>query len=520
MDESEEQSATEAMASDALQTTRPIRTQAETSAQINELFDAIAYNKTAAMLRMVESYISPDVFRAGINRYLKAHEYANATAEDFMSAMAAASNKPVDRIMQSYIMQPGIPYLAVAAQCTAGKTQLAVTQQRFYIDQALMSKPSNEQWTVPVCVSVAGHERSCDLLTQKKQTLTYPGCGEAVFTNPDGKGYYRSGYESEAVAKLAPQAESRLDAPGRIYLLDNEWAMARGSAQRINIALNVMDAMKNDPSAAIADDISMDLRYLTDKIITGTDRPAFEAWVRQSLQPAMQQLGYAAKPTDTPEQRERRADIFETLGYSGRDPQALQEAMRLVNQYMQNPDSVDPTMVDPAFSLAAIQGNAQLYNQFLAHLKAANSPEDYFRYLLSLAEFRQPDLVQRTLELAISPQVRSQDAPFLIGLDLRNPAGQQEAWNWLKTNWQLVVHKTSIWGAAGLVRATSAFCSPEMEPQVQSFFSQHPLPAAQRGLKQALESINSCINFRSHQGTNLANWLKTNGATATASVGQ
>ena len=83
MRQDEKLSDIEAMRVDSLQATRPIRTNAETSAQINELFDAIAYNKTAAVLRMVEAYVTPEVFRNGVNQYLKAHAYANATAEDF-----------------------------------------------------------------------------------------------------------------------------------------------------------------------------------------------------------------------------------------------------------------------------------------------------------------------------------------------------------------------------------------------------------------------------------------------------
>src|SRR5579864_6717820 len=79
---------------DALANTRPIHQAAETPAQIQELFDGIAYGKAAAVLRMLESYLGEETFRAGVNAYLKQHQYANATAEDFWDAQARRPGSP------------------------------------------------------------------------------------------------------------------------------------------------------------------------------------------------------------------------------------------------------------------------------------------------------------------------------------------------------------------------------------------------------------------------------------------
>jgi aminopeptidase N len=72
-----------ALALDGLRATRPIHSNAETPAQIEETFDAIAYQKGAAVLRMVEQYVGADDFRVGVNAYLAKHAYGNATSEDF-----------------------------------------------------------------------------------------------------------------------------------------------------------------------------------------------------------------------------------------------------------------------------------------------------------------------------------------------------------------------------------------------------------------------------------------------------
>ena len=67
---------------------------------------------------MIESYVSPDVFRRGVNVYLRRFSYGNATAEDFWTALAAASGRPVDKIMPTFVDQAGEPLLTVKSSCT------------------------------------------------------------------------------------------------------------------------------------------------------------------------------------------------------------------------------------------------------------------------------------------------------------------------------------------------------------------------------------------------------------------
>ncbi len=98
---------------DAQPTTRAIRAEADTPAEIDQMFDSIAYGKAGDVLLMVENYLGEETFRKGVHAYLAAHEYGNATAEDFWNAQTEVSHKPVDKIMESLVAQPGVPILRV-----------------------------------------------------------------------------------------------------------------------------------------------------------------------------------------------------------------------------------------------------------------------------------------------------------------------------------------------------------------------------------------------------------------------
>src|SRR2546430_14108091 len=106
------------LALDSQRATRPIRTPAETSDEINQLFDGIAYGKTAAVLRMVEQWMGEEGFRDGIRAYLKEYSWSNAAAEDFWGTMAPTSQKPVDVVKRSFVGQPGAPLASASDTCT------------------------------------------------------------------------------------------------------------------------------------------------------------------------------------------------------------------------------------------------------------------------------------------------------------------------------------------------------------------------------------------------------------------
>ena len=78
-----------------------------------------------------------------------------------------------------------------------------------------------------------------------------------------------------------------------------------------------------------------------------------------------------------------------------------------------------------------MNGDAAFYDRVQKAIKDPKSPEEYYMYLFALADFSDPKLLQRTLDYAISPDVRSQDTLQLLGNVMRNPAGEKLAWDFV-----------------------------------------------------------------------------------------
>ena len=488
---------------DALETARPIRTAVDQPADIEQLFDSLTYGKAAAVLQMTENYVGEESFRRGINAYIKKYAYANATAENFWTVMTETTGKPVDRIMRSFVDQSGLPVVSVGATCDGGRTRVALRQQRFVFNAD--ARIAGATWAVPVCLRSA-ENATCTLLDRPEQVVTLKGCHNTVFANPSAQGYYITAYDSPLLKAVAASADDSLNAEERFVFVDDAWALVRNGRYRIGDFLDIVDRLKDQLASGDWDIGALRLTYIGETLIDSATADRFSHWVRQLLRPAFTKLGWDAQPGEPVEHRTLRASIISALGRFGRDAEILADAKRRADRYLLNERDADPTMLDTVILLAARDGDDTLYDRLRSKATSQGSPQDAERALFALTQFTDPKLISRTLEYAVSPEVRRQDVPLLLGGMLRNPAGREIAWSFVKTRWSDVSAK--IDGPFGsIVGATSGFCDARLRDDVKQFFTEHPLPGSDRPLRQAIESMENCIRLKDQQAHHLAAWL-------------
>ena len=513
-----------ALGEDASPNQRAIHQEANTRGEIDQLFDGIAYGKAASVLHMLESYLRPETFRKGVNLYLKEHAYGNATAADFWTAMARASHKPIDQIMPTFVMQAGAPYVDVEAKCAGGNTTLKLAQKRYFDDPALFEKNDDQVWQIPVCAKGINGDTSgkqeCFLLTQRQQEFQMKGCSKFVFPNSSALGYYRYNYDSAALQAMGNSVEKSLTPEERVSLMGNEWALMEIGKHSVGDYLALGAQLKNTPGAVLLASFGRHMNFINQHMLTDGDRSTFQAWLRTQFSPVLQQLGYNARPNDTPEDKQKRALLFEGLGNMGEDPQVIQQAQIIVQELMKDPTSVDGTLAPAVVAVAARHGNADLYNQFKAQLQKASSPEQYYMFARALGQFPEQSLIQQTLATTLTPAVRGQDLYMLLPM-MANPISQDATWDFMRKNFEQLHAKAGggLGGVGVFLYGAGAFCSTEKAEEVKQFFQQHPFPGTERNQKEALESIDSCIQLRNQQQKNLATWLKQQGTSVNAGGG-
>ena len=120
------------------------------------------------------------------------------------------------------------------------------------------------------------------------------------------------------------------------------------------------------------------------------------------------------------------------------------------------------------------------------------------RHLYALAEFDDRTLVVRTCELAISAEVKTQNAPFLLRACIANRRhGPRRGRSCASTG----TRRTSAFPRNTIVRMVDSvklLIDRPMVADVQAFFAEHPIEQAAKTLDQMLERqrVNTAVRER------------------------
>jgi aminopeptidase N len=285
--------------------------------------------------------------------------------------------------------------------------------------------------------------------------------------------------------------------------------MVQASRHDIDGFLDLANTLIRDDTAAVLDAVASKVTYIVDRLVDPRDRPRYQAWIRERVGPALRQLGLPGDANDDPNLQGRRATLLSLVGMTADDTEVQRLARDLALRYLADPTSVPPTLASTILNVAALGGDEELYEKYLAKLRQAKQePEVYYQFFNALPYFRQPALVRRTLELSLSQEIRSQDAATLVGGLMEVPWGENAAWAFVEGRWDALTAKLETFqGIPRMIRSMSTFCSAERAADMKRFFMQHPVPSSERTIQQQIERVESCAALRSRQGHKLGAWI-------------
>ncbi len=504
---------------DALASTRPIHAPVKSAAQASEMFDAITYEKGAAVLRMLENYLGPATFRDGVRRYIREHREGNATASDLFGALEQASGRRVRAIARDWIEQPGFPLLSVAAADGGARPHLRLEQRRFFADPD-RAAGDGQRWRIPIVLRYAAgprpHEQRALLSAERASlTLEAPRQPRWLYANAGESGFFRVLHDPDTFAGLIQNLYRALDPAERVGLVSNQWALTRAGHVEIEDFLIFLEAFRGETDRAVVEAIVDRLASVDAFLVEPADRPAFAAFVEELFGPQLDELGWAPQPNESDDRRLRRAAVLQALGRLARRPAVVAEAERELERYWADMAAVDPNLVDVFVSIAAQQGDAARFDRYVARMDEDHTPQDRQRHLLGLGTFEDPALVQRALELSLTPRVRTQDVGLLLARLLGNRAGKEAAWDFVRARWAAVEQRLPPWPRRRLIAAAASLGTAEARREVEAFFREHPVDGAERTLQQTLEQLDLLVAFRARAVPRLQAWLAARaGATA------
>ena len=508
---------TSALNLDGLRNSHPIEQEVNNPAEIGQLFDAISYSKGGSILRMLEHYLGADAFQRGLQVYIERHQYENARTRDLWDALGEASGQPVSEIMDTWTSQTGYPVLEASVGRSGDDIQVALSQSRFLYDDILGPRePDDTIWKVPVTARTASDAHPSRVLmesTESRLTLqpaSYGSGDEWIKVNPGQSGFYRVKYSDDELERLkSPIRSLTLPAQDRLGLQSDAYALAKAGHISATAYLNLAEAYSGETDPSVVRDLSAALSALGNLLSDEAFHPAFLAFSRRVFKPIGDRVGWDARPGEGHRNALLRSTALGRLGHFD-DDETLQEARRRFDAYLGNPSDLPADLRAVTFSMAAQRGDQDLYDVMWDLEKAATLHEEKMRFLNALASFEDQDLLQTTLDRSLDDDhVRSQDTIRVMVQVASNRQGRKPAWEFLKDNWDEFDRRYGEGGFAimRLVGIASLFTTEEKKQEITEFFNDHPVPAAERTISQALERMSNNIAWLAKNRDELGRWL-------------
>ena len=475
---------------DGLQNTHPIEVEVNNPTEINEIFDAVSYSKGASIIRMLAGYLGEDVFRRGLQKYLKKHSYNNASTSDLWNALGNVSGKPVYKIMKSWTQKAGYPVVTLENK----DDKMILTQSRFFSSSHSQKKSSDSTlWEVPIGIVTKSHTKPEYHLMSKK-TLILPKNGESswIKLNTGETSMIRVGYSMPDLLNLLKAIEKKeLSTLDRFGITRDILVLSEAGKISTEQAFIAYLSYKDEESYIVWAEIAGQLAKLNNLLFEEKDYPLFEKYALSIFKNIGKKVGWDKKTGEDHSQTLLRSVVLSSLGKYG-DKDVIEKAKNMFKKMISGKIQIKSDLRGVVYSIVAKYGNEKTYSELLNLYRKSTLQEEKDRLFKSLCMFRQDSLLKRTLDFGFSFEVRTQDSFKSIYFIFANPNGRYLAWEFLKYHWDDIVKRYSGGHLFSRFAEPVEFLTKkEYAKEVEKFFEENSAPGAERTIKQAIEKIYS-----------------------------
>ena len=498
-----------ALRADALVSARRIRQPIETPDDIANVFDGITYNKGAAVLNMFERYVGPATFQKGVREYLKSRAYGNATSKDFVAAIAkAAGNTEIELAFSTFLDRPGAPEVTIDVACEGKTAQLRVNQRRYLPLGAPKPAPQGP-WSIPMCFAYDAQGKRaevCKLIVAENQNIEVPACPRWVMPNVDGRSYYRVAYSTKQITALRDEAWDKLTwGERRAVFFDVDAGISDGKVP-LQLALSFIPKLLtgNDRFTIGA---ALDLANSVEWLVPDELRGKYEYWLRSTFSAAATGAGFEAKDSDTLDTETTRRGLIGTVAWTARDPVLVAEAKQLASRYRDLPQAMRELVLT-----IAVDARPELFEQVKKELYAEPDRSRRRELLAALGSARDPVLHAKALELTLDTKLDIRETQQLFGSGATE-ANRDAGRAFFAKHADKILARIPPDGTAGQVSGFAwlftGSCKADGRDEIMAYVKKtfEPLPGGVRTVKQAIESMDTCIAKRKVVDGEVRAWL-------------
>jgi len=272
--------------------------------------------------------------------------------------------------------------------------------------------------------------------------------------------------------------------------------------------LSLLQYYQNEDSYTVWADLITNLDDLATLMSTTKSYEKWTLFCQKLFLGAASKVGWDKNEGESHAVSLMRPFLLSQLGSAGHLP-TIEEARKRLTTFLHDNSTLAPDLRSTVYKINLEHGDVNAYDAVLSVFHKTDLHEEKERCMCSLGYTKDTALLKRTLDFAMSEEIRSQDKVFVIGAVAGNPAGLEMAWQFLQDNWEELskIYSGGFLLSRLLKSCTQDFSTEERAIQIEKFFAAHPAPAAERTLKQSVEHIRSNASWLERDGHAIEQWL-------------
>ncbi len=491
----------QAMEGDMRSTTHSIQQPVATEAEANSAFDDITYQKGQSFIRMLESFLGEDPFRDGIRRYMAAHKYSNTTTTDLWQALSEASGKPVSALASGWVQQPGFPFIEVKRE----DDRTLLRQERLTVNYknapALL-------WQIPLTYGVVGVDQPQSRLMTGATEVIERHPPEAILKlNVHGAGNYRVQYDDKSWDLLL-NSLPQLKVEDRVNLLSDEWALVQADRSPLSRYLHLVEALPSATELAERDQVINAFDFTNRLLVGAAGREKFQRYARSILRPSFDALGWDPKPNEPARLSSLRASLIAALGYLN-DPGIMAGCHDRFEKSLDDPTLILPDLRPSILLVVGRYADEATWDKIHQLGLATTNIGEKQNYFDALACATEPALIKKTLQIALTRELPTSRAVFLVGKVARQSDHPEMAWQFARENMKALLQKTDALEAQSYAPSLFTFFTDRARiDELKAYAVAHLPKASAKEVAKAVDEIEIRAELKSRLERQFAAWTE------------
>ncbi|PNF37827.1 hypothetical protein B7P43_G09236 [Cryptotermes secundus] len=538
---------------DALESSHQISIEVGHPDEINEIFDRISYGKGASIIRMMDHFLTTEVFKKGVTKYLNSRKYQSSTQNDLWEALTSQAhadnaldpNMSVKEIMDTWTLQTGFPLIMVTRDYTTGTVHLK--QERFLLRRkaensslttahtsTTTSAPGTMGlglWWIPITYTSLENpdfdNTQPSFWMKATPELTLPpvsaGPDQWVIFNIQETGFYRVNYDPTNWGLLIEYLMDRdhfsqIGIINRAQLLDDSLNLARAGILDYGTALNVTRYLANELEYLPWKAALNALGYIESMLVKTGNYDKFKVYMLGLLENLYKHTGFTDNPNDPQLTVYKRVNILNWACSLGHEDCVRNSVLQFQNwRSSPDPDRNNPisaNLKNVVYCTAIRVGGQEEWDFAWQRYRKTNVGSEKDILLGALGCSREIWILSRYLDWAITENsgIRKQDAARVFGAIANNAVGQPLAYSFLRNKWDRIREYlgSSLFTINTIVRScTKRINSPfELGDLMQfALAHRHELGTATRAVEQALEQAEANVKWMERNYEPIVRWL-------------